>query len=132
VVLEADKERRRLRLGIKQLQPTSIDEYLAEHKSGETVSGRVVDVSGSRVKVELGEGVTAFAKLPEQQKQEAAAGASKADLSSLTAMLSQRWKSGPSAAAGPDPAAIRAGQVRSFKISSLDLEKKKIELELQA
>ena len=47
-VLEADKERRRIRLGIKQLEPTSIDEYIAEHKAGETVSGRVVDVSGRR------------------------------------------------------------------------------------
>ena len=46
VVLEADKDRRRFRLGMKQLEPTSIDEYLAEHKPGEVVSGRVVDVSG--------------------------------------------------------------------------------------
>jgi small subunit ribosomal protein S1 len=129
VVLEADKERRRMRLGIKQLQPTSIDEYLAEHKSGEVVSGRVVDVSGARVKVELGEGVTAFAKLPEQ-KQEAAASASKVDLSSLTAMLAQKWKTGGGASAG-DAGQVRTGQIRSFKIASLDLEKKKIELELQ-
>ena len=86
VVLEADKERRRFRLGMKQLEPTSIDEYLAEHKTGEVVSGRVVNVSGDRMKVELGEGVTAFAPVPEQRK-EAAAGAQKADLSSLTAML---------------------------------------------
>ena len=33
-VLEADKERRRFKLGIKQLEPTSIDEYLAERKAG--------------------------------------------------------------------------------------------------
>src|SRR5262249_17133623 len=32
-VLEVDTEKRRLRLGIKQLAPTSIDEYLAEHKT---------------------------------------------------------------------------------------------------
>ncbi len=129
VVLEADKERRRFRLGIKQLQPTSIDEYLAEHKVGEVVSGRVVDVSANRAKVELGEGVTAFAPLPEQ-RQEAAAGAQKADLSSLTAMLAQKWKSGGGASAQAE--AVRAGQVRSFKIVSMDLEKKKLELELQA
>jgi len=130
VVLEADRERRRLRLGIKQLQPTSIDEYLAEHKAGEVVSGRVVDVSGSRVKVELGEGVTAFAKLPEQ-KQEAAAASGKADLGSLTAMLAQKWKSGGGTSAA-DSGAVRAGQIRSFKIVSLDPEKKKIDLELQS
>src|SRR5262249_32619019 len=71
-VLEADKERRRMRLGIKQLVPTSIDEYIAEHKSGDSVSGRIVDVTGNRAKVELGEGVFAQAKLPEQKTQESA------------------------------------------------------------
>jgi len=130
VVLEADKDRRRFRLGMKQLEPTSIDEYLAEHKTGEVVSGRVVDVSGKRLKVELGEGVTAFAPVPEQQHKEAAAGGQKADLSSLTAMLSQKWKSGGGTADAVE--AIRAGQVRSFKITQIDAEKKRIELELQA
>lgn len=131
VVLEADRERRRLRLGIKQLQPTSIDEYLAEHKAGEVVSGRVTDVSGSRVKVELGEGVIAFAKLPEQ-KQEAAAVSGKADLGSLTAMLAQKWKTGGGGASSADTSAVRAGQIRSFKITNLDAGQKKIELELQS
>ncbi len=129
VVLEADKERRRFRLGMKQLEPTSIDEYLAEHKLGEIVSGRVVNVSGDRMKVELGEGVTAFAPVPEQRK-EAVAGAQKADLSSLTAMLTQKWKSGGGAAESAE--AVRAGQIRSFKIVQIDTEKKRIDLELQA
>jgi small subunit ribosomal protein S1 len=126
-VLEADRERRRFKLGIKQLEPTSIDEYLAERKEGETVSGRIVDVSGSRAKVELGEGVTAVVKIPEQ-KQEASGGAAKADLSSLTAMLSQKWKAG---GGGPGAAAEapRAGQIRSFKIAKIDAAAKKIELE---
>jgi small subunit ribosomal protein S1 len=128
VVLEADKERRRFRLGMKQLEPTSIDEYLAEHKVGEVVSGRVVDVSGKRMKVELGEGVTAFAPVPEQ-RQEAAAGAQKADLSSLTQMLAQKWKSGGGAAESGE--GIRAGQIRSFKIVEIDAEKKRIDLQLQ-
>jgi small subunit ribosomal protein S1 len=35
-VLELDTEKRRLKLGIKQLAPTSIDEYLAEHREGES------------------------------------------------------------------------------------------------
>jgi small subunit ribosomal protein S1 len=127
VVLEADKERRRFRLGMKQLEPTSIDEYLAEHKTGEIVSGRVVNVSGDRMKVELGEGVTAFAPLPEQ-RQEASAAAQKADLSSLTAMLTQKWKSGGATESGEG---IRSGQIRSFKIVQIDPEKKRIELEVQ-
>jgi small subunit ribosomal protein S1 len=128
-VLEIDRERRRFKLGIKQLEPTSIDEYLGEHRPGEVVSGRIVDVSGGRVKVELGEGVTALARIPEQ-KQETAAGASKADLSSMTAMLSQKWKAGAGGGAA-SAGTPHAGEVRSFKILSLDLASKKIELELQ-
>src|SRR6478609_5240833 len=129
VVLEADRERRRFRLGMKQLEPTSIDEYLAERKPGEVVSGRVVNVSGDRIKVELGEGVTAFAPVPEQRK-EASAGAQKADLSSLTQMLAQKWKSGGGAAESAE--AVRAGQIRSFNIVQIDAGKKRIDLELQA
>ena len=127
-VLEADKERRRLRLGIKQLIPTSIDEYIAEHKPGDGVSGRIVDVSGSKAKVELGEGVFATARLPEKKAQEAAASSTKADVSALTAMLAAKWKSGGGAEQASD--APKAGQVRSFKIVSLDAASKKIELEL--
>jgi small subunit ribosomal protein S1 len=127
-VLEADKERRRLRLGIKQLVPTSIDEYIAEHKPGDGVSGRVVDVSATRVKVELGEGVMANCKLTTAKTAEASASASKADISSLSEMLAQKWKSGPSAPSGPS--AVRAGEVRSFRITNLDAAQKRIELEL--
>jgi small subunit ribosomal protein S1 len=129
-VLEADKERRRIRLGIKQLIPTSIDEYIAEHKAGDSVSGRLVEVSGQKAKVELGEGVFGWTKLASEQKANVASSAGKADLGSLTAMLSQRWKSGGGgeAAAAEAP---RAGQVRSFKILSVDAAAKRIELELQ-
>ena len=129
-VLEVDRERRRFKLGIKQLEPTSIDEYLVERKAGETVSGRIVDVKGDRVKVELGEGVTAFAKIPEQKQESTGGGSGKADLSSLSAMLSQKWKSGGGTTAAAE--APHAGQIRSFKITSIDMEKKKIELEMLA
>ncbi|HEY7337197.1 MAG TPA: S1 RNA-binding domain-containing protein [Bryobacteraceae bacterium] len=127
-VLEIDRERRRFKLGIKQLEPTSIDEYLAEHKTGEIVTGRIVDVSGGRAKVELGQGVTAFAKLPEQKQ--TATTQSGADLSALTAMLARKWKSGGGSAAAPET--LKTGQVRSFKITALDAGAKRIELALEA
>ncbi len=62
-ILEVDAERRRIRLGMKQLQPTSIDEYIAEHKEGDVVTGRIADVSGGRAKVELGEGIQVPCKI---------------------------------------------------------------------
>jgi small subunit ribosomal protein S1 len=116
-----------MRLSIKALQPTSIDEYIAEHQVGETVTGRVVDVSGNRIKVELGEGVTGFASAAEERKQ-TAAGAQKADLSAMTAMLTAKWKSG--GAGEPGGGGVQAGQIRGFRIAKIDVEKKRIDLEM--
>ena len=42
-VLAIDTEKRQIKLSMKQLIPTSIDEYIAEHKAGDVVSGRVVE-----------------------------------------------------------------------------------------
>jgi small subunit ribosomal protein S1 len=131
-VLEVDRDKRRIRLGIKQLQPTSIDEYIAEHKEGDVVTGRIADVSGGRAKVELGEGVRATcAAQVEGGAADAQGGdAGKADVSSLSSMLASKWKKG-GAAGGPEkrePA--RAGQIRSFRIVRLDPAQKRIEVEL--
>src|SRR4051794_1189119 len=129
-VLDIDGEKRRLRLGMKQLVPTSLDEYITEHKEGDTVTGRMTDVSGGRAKVELGEGVYATCRMPaadgEDEKVEAAPSA---DLSSLTSMLAAKWKSGGAAASGKREGA-RAGQIRQFKIVKLDAGAKKVELDL--
>jgi small subunit ribosomal protein S1 len=130
-VLELDKERRRIKLGIKQLEPTSVDEYLTEHAVGETVTGRVVEASSGRAKVELGEGIFADCRIPALQAgvQASSPAAPAADLSSLTAMLSAKWKQGSTpSAARIEPA--KAGQIRSFKLTKLDAASKKIELEL--
>jgi small subunit ribosomal protein S1 len=129
IVLEVDKSKRRLRLGVKQLQPTSVDEYIAEHKEGDVVTGRVSDVSRGRVSVELGEGVHASCALPGDAKEEAR-GESRADLSALSSMLANKWKSGQGDTAPGRKEMARAGQVRSFRITKLDAEKKRIELEI--
>ena len=132
VVLEVDREKRRIRLGLKQLQPTSIDEYIAEHKEGDVVTGRIADISGGRAKVELGEGVRATcAATAEGNAITSAAGSEgKADISSLSSMLASKWKKGAAEGAPEKREPARAGQVRSFRIVRLDPEQKKIELEL--
>jgi small subunit ribosomal protein S1 len=132
-ILEVDSERRRLRLGMKQLQPTSIDEYIAEHKEGDVVTGRIADISGGRAKVELGEGIQVPCKIAgaEAGQAEERAAASQADLNSLSSMLSAKWKgagSGGARAGKREPA--RAGQIRSFRIVKLDAGAKKIEIEI--
>lgn len=130
VVLELDTSKRRLKLGMKQLVPTSIDEYLAEHKAGDEVSGRVVEVTGAGIQVELGEGIRAACKLSQAKKEDAAGPAgSGTDVASLSSMLAARWKSGP-VAESAKPQEIQAGQVRRFRIAKLDAGTKKIEVEL--
>jgi small subunit ribosomal protein S1 len=129
-VLEIDSEKRRLRLGMKQLIPTSLDEYIAEHKEGDVVTGRMIDVSSGRARVELGEGITGTCKLPSEGSQKAEKAADpKVDLSSLSSMLQSKWKGGQGGASNR-PEAPRAGQIRSFRIAKLDAAGKRIELEL--
>jgi small subunit ribosomal protein S1 len=128
VVLEIDRERHRVRLGMRQLEPTTIDHYISEHKPGETVSGRLVEVNGDRAKVELGEGVIVTCQLKAREEKEVAEPAKAADVGSLSAMLAAKWKKGDSA--GPAKESARAGQLRSFRIAHLDPAKKMIELEL--
>ena len=129
-VLEVDTEKRRLKLGIKQLVPTSIEEYIAERQEGNVVSGRVMEVSGGQARVELGEGIHSTCRIAAAGPAEGkAAPGSKADLSSLSSMLNAHWKGG-AATAGSKPEPVRAGQVRSFRIAKLDPAAKKIELEL--
>jgi small subunit ribosomal protein S1 len=133
-VLEVDKAKRQLRLSIKQMAPSSLDEYLAEHKEGDLVTGRMIEVSGGVARVELGEGVQATCRLavaaPANQGPSAktTAAAAKADLSSLSSMLQACWKGG-AGSGGSKPETISEGQIRSFRIVKLDLVAKKIELE---
>jgi small subunit ribosomal protein S1 len=129
-VLAVEPEKRRLKLGIKQMVPTSIDEYLAERKVGDTVSGRVAEVSGSFATVELGEGIRAICKLGTGAKSASAGQQSSggADLKSLSSMLAAKWKSGTVTQAVSSE--LTAGQVRSFRVTKLDPSAKKIEVEL--
>ena len=62
-VLAVDTAKRLLRLGMKQLVPTSLDEYIAEHKAGDVVTGRMGEVSGGQARVELGDGINATCRI---------------------------------------------------------------------
>jgi small subunit ribosomal protein S1 len=127
-VLAIDTEKRQIKLSMKQLVPTSLDEYLEEHKEGDVVSGRVVEQSSGHTIVELGEGVRAIcrttASIPAEVESRSEA---KPDLSSLTSMLQARWKGKATVAAQTEP--LLAGQIRSFRIVKLDRDARKIEVE---
>jgi len=134
-ILDIDGAKRNIRLSIKQMVPSSLDEYIAEHKEGDTVTGRVMKVSDGIARVELGEGVQGTCRMDssdnasKESEKAASSGNKPADLGSLSSMLQQRWKSGASPSA-TKPDASSAGQIRSFRISKLDPAAKKIELEL--
>src|SRR6195256_1433902 len=65
-VLTVDIEKRNMRLSMKQLVPSGLDEYIAEHQVGDVVTGRLVEVSGEQARVELGEGVSAACRMDSQ------------------------------------------------------------------
>jgi len=129
-VLEIDSDKRRLRLGMKQLVPTSLDEYIAEHKEGDVVTGRMIDVSGGRARVELGEGISGSCRLSGEAPETTEKAADpKVDVSSLGSMLQSKWKGGQGGGSSRRETP-RSGQIRSFRIVKLDAAGKKIELEL--
>ena len=133
-VLSVDTAKRLLRLGMRQLVPTSLDEYIAEHKAGDVVTGRMGEVSGGQARVELGDGIYATCRITAAGKESgsvetATPSTSKVDLTALSSKLKAHWKGGASAVESK-PEAARAGQVRQFRITQLDSAAKKIELEL--
>jgi small subunit ribosomal protein S1 len=141
-VLDLDKEKRQLRLSIKQLIPTGLDEFLAEHKVGDAMTGRVASIENGIAQVELGEGIRCICKLPADApvedvpvQEQPAVG--RVDLSAFSSMLKSKWKTGSAAGESttPKPKAkglesAAAGQVRSFRISQIDPAAKRISLEL--
>jgi small subunit ribosomal protein S1 len=132
-VLAVDTVKRLLRLGMKQLVPTSVDEYIAEHKEGDAVTGRMGEISGGHARVELGDGINAACRIAVNPAkglvEEATQSASKPDLSSLSSKLKAHWKGGATAVEAR-PESARTGQIRKFRITKLDPAAKKIELEL--
>jgi small subunit ribosomal protein S1 len=129
-VLGIDEDKRQIKLSMKQLAPSDLDEFLEEHNIGDSVSGRIVEESGGSAVIELGEGVRAACRVKDSTAQQTETSASGAvDLSALTSVLQARWK-GQTKPASAAPASLQVGQVRSFRISNIDRDSKKIEVEL--
>ena len=131
-VLVLDTEKRLIKLSMKQLVPTDLDEYLAEHNVGDVVTGRVVAIDNSTgaAKVEFGDGVYgACPPIPEggfgTDRREG--GGASGNVSDLGSMLMARWKGSAQASSGkPNP--LQPGQIRQFRITQLDRDSKQIEV----
>ena len=128
-VVAVDTEKRQIKLSMKKLIPTGLGEYLEEHQVGDTVSGRIVEQMAGSVVVELGEGIRATCPVEVEVVEEKSSGGGGVDLSALSSLLSAQWKgAGTAAKKKAEPLAV--GQVRSFKIVTLDVEASRIELKL--
>src|SRR5262249_31757625 len=57
LVLSTEPEARRLKLGMKQLEATAADQFVQQVAVGDRITGRILQVRGNRVIVQLGEGV---------------------------------------------------------------------------
>ena len=129
-VLEVDTAKRQIKLSMKQLVPTGLDEYLAEHKPGDTVTARILTIDGNNARIELGEGIYAYCTLPTAAPaEEAPAPAGALDLSAFSSMLNAKWKGGASAQTSKRELP-QAGQVRSFRITAINQDAKTIVTEL--
>jgi small subunit ribosomal protein S1 len=125
---------------MKQLLPTGLDEFMAEHKEGDAVTGRVVSVENGVAQVELGEGILVRCVLPVlvaevPAEPVAAVAVGLVDLSAFSSMLKDKWKTGDapaakSAAEEKKSEAVKVGQVRGFTLAKVDAETKAIELTL--
>jgi small subunit ribosomal protein S1 len=129
-VLAIDLEKRQIKLSMKQLTPTDLDEYLEEHSIGDVVSGRLLEYTGDNAIVELGEGIRANCAVS-VKTEPAASRLNEAglDISALSSMLSARWK-GETKALGAQAEPLHVGQVRNFRIATIDRNTKRISLEL--
>ncbi len=121
-VLEFDRAKRRIRLGMKQLAPKPVDLYIAAHQTGEVVSGRVVRAYPGRV--QLDDGVDANCPSAVKPKP-------KIEEGTLAAKLSAVWKR-PGAEPQPEAPAgvqLKAGETRKFRLTKLDAEQRAVEVE---
>ena len=123
-VLEIDREKHRIRLGVKQLLPTPMDEYITGHEVGQVVTGRVIRAYPGRV--ELDEGIDATCPSAVQPVKRVEEG-------TLAAKLAAVWKPAQQQEQQPKPeegkVQLKAGEVRRFRLTVLDKEKKRIEVE---
>jgi small subunit ribosomal protein S1 len=123
VVLSAEPETRRLKLGMKQLEATPADQFIQQLAVGDRVTGRVTQVRGNEVRVQLGEGVEGVCVV-----EGAPGGSPPVSSGSLAEQLAAAWKGGIKPAAGTGADAYHEGQVRSFTIKAIDPAGKKIDL----
>ena len=130
-ILEIDTGRKRLKVGMKQLEPTELDTFLSQVEIGETVTGRVVETQGTDAIVEIGSGIRGVCSLKKKTRNNAKKGTQlgqTSDLSSLKTMLESAWRGDPDAERDSEDTPLTPGSVHSFRITKIDAQQGVIEL----
>jgi len=102
VVLAIEPDKRRLSLGVKQLQPDAWESFFQEHKIGDVLHGKVLRVAGFGAFVEIAEGIEGLCHNSEAATDKGA------------------------------PIQFEAGQEFDFKIIKMNPEEKKVGLSIRA
>ena len=123
-IVSAEPETRRLKLSMKQLEATPTDQFLQDIAVGDQITGRVLKVRSNEVRVQLGEGIEGVCTITSTTSEAPAQAGG-----SLAEQLAAAWKGGgksPATAGSPEP--YVEGQLRSFRVKSIDPANKRIEL----
>lgn len=130
VVLDLDPRRRRLKVGMKQLEPTELDKFLDSAEVGETVTGMVVKMQGSEAVVDIGDGVRGVCRSePQPRSRKDVALGQTSNLSSLKSMLESAWNDEADGSQSGPQQPLKKGAVHTFRIKKLDAESGSIELD---
>jgi small subunit ribosomal protein S1 len=124
VIVSADPETKRLKLSMKQLEATPADQFVQDVAVGDQITGRVVQIRGNEVRVQLGEGIEGVCTITQSASETPAVSGG-----SLAEQLAAAWKGGanlPSRGGSVEP--YVEGQLRSFTIKAIDPAHRRIEL----
>ena len=136
-ILEINAENRKLKVGMKQLEPTEVESAMDQMSVGEVLTGRIAKIEGRKATVEIGDGVTGVCAIkPKGSSKKNVALGQTSDLGSLKTMLESAWRGGEEGARSPEEpeedaeeVPLTPGSVHSFRVTKLDKASGVIELE---
>lgn len=135
-ILEIKLEDRKLRVGMKQLEPTEVESAMSQMAVGEILTGRIAKIEAGRATVEIGDGVTGVCAIkPKSVAKKSVALGQTSDLGSLKSMLESAWKGSEDGGEGPaaseasaDQEPLTSGSIHTFRVERLDKANGVIEL----
>ncbi len=135
-ILEINLEDRKLRVGMKQLEPTEVESAMDQMAVGEILTGRIAKIEAGKATVEIGDGVTGVCSIkPKSAAKKSIALGQTSDLGSLKSMLESAWKGSDDDGQGPAAAEssgeeepLTSGSIHTFRVERLDKANGVIEL----